>query len=84
MKKLIIASLALVLASAAWRRRPDTFKRPDCSAFKASLKPESKCFREVQAAGRMRTYEALQKTGLEFTYMARPRSGKDWKAYPRR
>ena len=83
MKKVIIASLALVLASAAGAQTTDKFGRPDCAVFKDAPLPESKCFRKNKLAVRYENYEALQKTGLEFTWMARPPAGEDFdKAYP--
>jgi len=83
MKKVIIASLALVLASAAGAQTAETFKRPDCSAFKDSPLPESRCFRKNRLAVKYENYEALQKTGLEFVYLARPVDGKELeKNYP--
>jgi outer membrane biosynthesis protein TonB len=84
MKKLIIASTALVLASAAGAQPADTFKRPDCSAYQGtSHLPESRCFRKTKLAVRYANYAALQKTGLEFAYLGRPVSGKELdKAYP--
>jgi outer membrane biosynthesis protein TonB len=83
MKKLIIASLALVLASAASAQTAETFERPDCSVFKDAPLPESKCFRKNKLAVRFDNYEALQKAGLEFVYLARPVDGKELeKNYP--
>jgi len=83
MKKLIIASLALVLNSAASAQPAGSFQRPDCSAFKDAPLPESKCFRKNKLAVRYENYDALQKTGLEFTYLARPPAGKELEtAYP--
>jgi hypothetical protein len=70
MKKLLIASIALVLASGA--QAADSFKRPDCSAFKDAPKPESKCFGRIRNAWKYANYDAVQKAGLEFIYMARP------------
>ena len=58
------------------------FKRPDCSAYRSSPLPEAKCFREAKIAVRDANYEALQKTGLEFAYLARPPAGKELNAYP--
>jgi hypothetical protein len=76
MKKLMIASVALVLASGA--QAADSFKRPDCSAYKDSPKPESKCFSKVKNDWKYANYDAVQKAGLEFIFMARP----DLKASP--
>lgn len=58
------------------------FARPDCSAFSNAPEPEAKCFREARKAVRYANYEALQKTGLEFVYLARPPAGKELDAYP--
>ena len=72
MKKLMIASLAVVAASSAGAQNQDSFKRPDCSAFKDAAKPESKCFGRVKNAWKYTNYDAVQAAGLEFIYMARP------------
>lgn len=63
---------ALALASAAGAQTPVSFKRPDCSAYSASLKPERKCVREIRRTWQEANFAALQKTGLMFTYLARP------------
>jgi hypothetical protein len=72
MKKLVIASVALVIATSVSAQATDNFKRPDCSAFKDSSKAESKCFGRVKNAWKYANYDAVQKAELEFTYMARP------------
>jgi outer membrane biosynthesis protein TonB len=83
MKKLIIASLAIVLGSAAGAQSTGSFQRPDCSAFKDRPLPEASCYRKNKLAVRYANYEALQKAGLEFAYLARPVSGKELeKGYP--
>ena len=83
MKMLTIASLAIVLASAASAQSTGSYQRPDCSAFKDAPLPESTCFRKNKTAVRYDNYEALQETGLEFVYLARPPVGKELeKAYP--
>lgn len=58
------------------------FARPDCSAFNDAPEPEAKCFREAKIAVREANYAALQKTGLEFAYLARPPAGDELKSYP--
>jgi outer membrane biosynthesis protein TonB len=83
MKKLIIASLAIALSSAAGAQSTGSFQHPDCSAYKDAPLPEAKCFRKAKLAVRDGNYEALQKTGLEFVYLARPVDGKELeKNYP--
>jgi TonB family protein len=83
MKKLIIASLAIALGSAAGAQPAGSFQRPDCSAFKDRPEPEATCFRKNKLAVRYANYEALQKTGLEFVYLARPVDGKELEdSYP--
>jgi hypothetical protein len=69
---------ALALASAAGAQTPVAFKRPDCTAYSASAKPERKCIRETRRLWQEANFAALQKTGLMFNYMARP----DVKANP--
>jgi len=71
MKKLLIASVALVMASGGAQAQ-DRFQRPDCSAFKDSPKPESKCFGRIRNSWKHANYDAVQKAGLEFINMARP------------
>ena len=72
MRALVMCFAALTLAFAASAQAPVSFKRPDCSAYSASLKPERKCIREVRRSWQEANYAALQKTGLMFVYMARP------------
>jgi hypothetical protein len=72
MKKLLIASAALVIASSAGAQVKNSFQRPDCSKYQGAFKAQSKCFRETKDAWKYANYDALQKTGLEFVYMARP------------
>jgi hypothetical protein len=62
----------LTLAFAASAQTVASFKRPDCSPYAASLKPERKCVREVRRMWQEANQAALQKTGLMFLYMARP------------
>jgi opacity protein-like surface antigen len=71
MKKLLIASVALVMVSGAAQAQ-DRFQRPDCSKFQGGPKAEGKCFRETKEAWKFANYDAVQKAGLEFIYMARP------------
>lgn len=83
MKKLIIATLAIVLSSVAGAQSTGSFQRPDCSAFKDMPQPDSACFRKKRFDVRYENYKALQKTGLEFVYLARPIDGKELeKNYP--
>ena len=77
MRTLMICA-ALALASAAGAQTPVAFKRPDCTAYSASAKPERKCIRETRRLWQEANFAALQKTGLMFNYMARP----DVKANP--
>ena len=65
---------ALALASVSHAQTPTTFKRPDCSIYSASLKAERACVREPKEMWKQANFSALQKTGLMFTYMARPDS----------
>ena len=72
MKALVLGLATLTLAFAASAQTAVSFKRPDCSAYSASLKPGRKCVREVRRMWQEANYAALQKTGLMFVYMARP------------
>jgi hypothetical protein len=82
MKKLIIACLAIAIGCPAGAQSTGSFHRPDCSAYKDKPLPEATCFRKDKLAVRYANYEALQKTGLEFVYLARPPAGKELDAYP--
>jgi hypothetical protein len=66
------------LVTASGAQTAVSFKRPDCSAYKDSLKPARKCVREVRRIWQEANFAALQKTGLMFVYMARP----DPRAHP--
>ena len=70
--KVLMAIAALALASSAHAQSVASFKRPDCSAYKASAKPERKCVRETKRLWQEANFAALQKTGLMSVYMARP------------
>lgn len=72
MKTLFLSCAALLLASTATAQTSVGFKRPDCSAYNASAKPERKCVRETKRLWQEANFAALQKTGLMFNYMARP------------
>lgn len=71
MKSLMFCA-ALALASVASAQTAVTFKRPDCSAYSASLKPGRLCVLETRRIWKEANFAALQKTGLTFVYMARP------------
>jgi hypothetical protein len=68
----LLCLFALALAPIAAAQTAVSFKRPDCSAYKSSLKPERKCVRETRRIWSDMNKAALQKTGLMFVYMARP------------
>jgi hypothetical protein len=72
MKLLVISSVALALASAPDAKAQGSFVRPDCSAYSAAIKPESKCIREIRKRWQDANFAALQKTGLMFIHMTRP------------
>jgi hypothetical protein len=72
MKHLTFLAIALVLAFPAVAQAQAAFKRPDCSAYKAEFKAESKCIREIRKSWQEANFAALQKTGLMFNYMTRP------------
>jgi hypothetical protein len=63
---------ALTLACVASAQAPVSFKRPDCSAYSDSPKPERKCVREVKDSWQRANAARLQKTGLMFVYLERP------------
>ena len=70
--KALMTIAVLALASSVNAQSVASFKRPDCSAYKASAKPERKCVRETRRLWQEANFAALQKTGLMFVYMARP------------
>lgn len=71
MKSLMICA-ALALSAVASAQTAVPFKRPDCSAYKDSLKPGRMCVRETRRIWQEANAAALQKTKLMFVYMARP------------
>lgn len=77
MKHLMIASIALVMASSAGAQASDSFKRPDCSEYKGDYKAESRCFRHVKDDWKYANFDAVQNAGLEFILMVRPDLEKD-------
>jgi hypothetical protein len=84
-KRIVLGLLGIaVIVAIFWTARAEAadFARPNCAAFKDAPLPESKCFRKNKIAVRHENYEALQKTGLEFVYLARPPAGKELDAYP--
>jgi hypothetical protein len=84
-KRIVLGLLGIaVIVAIFWTSRAEAanFTRPDCSAFKDKPLPEATCFRKNKIAVRYENYEALQKTGLEFVYLARPPAGKELDAYP--
>jgi hypothetical protein len=72
MRVLAACLVALALAAAAAGQSPVAFKRPDCSPYRDSLKPQRKCVREIRRSWQEANFAALQKAGLMFVYMARP------------
>ncbi len=84
-KRIVLGLLGIAAIFAAfWAARAEAagFTRPDCSDYRNAPLPEAKCFREAKLGVRDANYEALQKTGLEFVYLARPPAGKELEAYP--
>ena len=71
MRSSLMICAALALASVASAQTPVTFKRPDCSAYSASLKPERTASAK-RTIWKEANFAALQKTELMFVYMARP------------
>lgn len=80
MNKLIVAVLSLTAASGAAAQSPVSFQRPDCSAYANLPEGEGRCFRKARDTVRFANYAALQETGLEFAYLARPPA--DLAGYP--
>jgi TonB family protein len=84
-KRIVLGFLGIVAIVAVFytaRAEAADFTRPNCSTFKDRPQPEATCFRKNKLAVRYANYEALQKTGLEFVYLARPPAGKELDAYP--
>jgi hypothetical protein len=72
MTKSLLTCAAIALAAVASAQTVVSFKRPDCSPYSASLKPERACIRETKRRWDEINFAALQKTKLIFDYMARP------------
>ena len=85
-KRIIVGLFGIVaILGVFWVAKAEAAEatRPDCSEFAGLPKPQSTCFRKRKLAVRYANYDALQKTGLEFAYLARPVEGKELeKAYP--
>ena len=72
---MLLALAALVASSPA---SAEGFTRPDCAAYNdGRARPEARCFRDYRKQVRQTNFQALQKTGLMFNYMARPDIGAD-------
>ena len=56
------------MASAVGAQATDTFRKPDCSAYKDAPLPEAKCFREYKLAVR-RELRGPAENRLEFVYL---------------
>jgi hypothetical protein len=72
MMKSLMVCATFALAAVASAQTVVPFKRPDCSAYSASLKPGRACVRETRQSWQDANAAALQKTKLMFAYMARP------------
>lgn len=78
-----LLGMAGVVGTVSAAKVQTAFQRPDCSAFAGRPEAESSCFRKARRAVTDENYAALQKTGLEFVYLARPVDGKELeKGYP--
>ena len=70
MKLFALPLVALLLAAPAGAQA--VFQRPDCPAADAPFSAEARCIRDVRKSWQQANFDALQKTGLTFKYMARP------------
>jgi len=72
MRALVLALTALVAAVPAGAHALADFVRPDCPGADAPHSAEERCIRDVRKQLQQSNFDALQKTGLMFRYMARP------------
>ena len=72
MKLLAWPAVVLALAAAVDAPAQAAFKRPDCPAPAAKYSAEARCLRDIRKSWQQANFDALQKTGLMFKYMARP------------
>lgn len=78
-----LLGFAGVVGTVSTANAQTAFQRPNCSAFEGRPEAESTCFRKARFAVMDENYADLQKTGLEFVYLARPVAGKELeKNYP--
>jgi len=72
MRTLFLTFVALAAAAPAGTHAQSAFVRPDCPAADAAHSAEARCLRDVRKRLQQSNFDALQKTGLMFRYMARP------------
>jgi hypothetical protein len=72
MKLFALPVLALALAAPAGAWAQAVFKRPDCPMPAPAYSAEARCIRDIRKSWQQANFDALQKTGLTFKYMARP------------
>lgn len=72
MRLLMLACVLLAAAVPAAADAPLAFARPECPAADAPHSAEARCLRDVRRQVQQSNFDALQKTGLMFRYMARP------------
>ena len=72
MRKMLLTCLALAATLPAGAQGQAAFVRPECPAADAPHSAEARCIRDVRKQLQQANFDALQKTGLMFRYMARP------------
>ncbi len=72
MKLLALSVIVLALVSPAGAQAQLAFERPDCPSPAAAYSAEARCIRDIRKSWQQANFDALQKTGLIFKYMARP------------
>jgi hypothetical protein len=72
MKAILQACLALAATVSAAANAQIAFVRPDCPAADAPHSAEVRCIRDARRQVQQSNFDALQKTGLMFRYLARP------------
>jgi hypothetical protein len=70
MKRFVLPLVALAAPVGA-HAQPD-FQRPECPTADTGPGAESRCIRDIRKRWQEANFDALQKTGLTFKYMARP------------
>ena len=72
MRAMVPALLAFAVAGTSVASAESAFARPACPAQDRQHSAEERCIRDLRKQVQQSNFDALQKTGLMFRYMARP------------